>query len=330
MIPFPIDLIGIAGCYGILLLMYRAISDSKTHSFGARISAALISYAFGFFVFDYLVNGLLLIIETFTTIYAILGFFKFVMLNGFLFWLFDKYADRSQFTEIMNFIRISIVFGNYFRLKDVDTQEQIGTHRMKELYREVHGKPFTEDVIATPFDEQPTRFKKVTVEELKESKRKVPPEYQDQIASLRRKQRTDVSVAFRFQLMDAGFHPFLRMMEQFEIDPRTNVLSFSIIAPLERPIPSSTPAEQTRLIERTYEALHLLIDQEWFALYAPFFTDISVRCCNKHFNDAVIETVVPVMELRISMHALRQRTDRIATVTEIRSIAEIQFFQPKG
>lgn len=328
MIPLQIDLIGAAGCYGLLRLMYSALLTSKTHSIGSRITSVIISTVFTFFFLDYIVNCIIITVEVFRSPVAILGYTGFMVMNGVLYWLIDKFSDKVALVETLNFVRTSVLFGNYFRLKDVDTQEQIGTHRMKELYREVHGKPFTDDVIATPFDEQPTQFKKVSVKELKEKKKKAPPEYSDQVASLKRKQRTDVSVAFRFQLMDAGFHPFLRLMEQFEIDPQTNVLSFSIIAPMERPIPSSTPAEQTRLIEKTYEALHLLIGQEWFALYAPFIAEFSVRCCNKLFTDAMIEAVVPVMELRISLDALRQRTDRITTVTEIRSIAEIQFFQP--
>ncbi len=325
MIPLQIDLIGAAGCYGILLLMYSALHTSKTHSIASRIFSALFSYVFSFFVIDYAVNCVIVFINVFTSPDAILGLTGFVCMNGILYWLIDKFSDKTRIVETMNFVRSSLIFGNYFRLRDVDTQEQIGTYRMKELYKEVHGKPFRDEVIATAFDEQVTKFKRVSIEELQKKEKHYPPEYFEELEDLKQKQRRDVSVSFRFQLMDAGFHPFLRLMEQFEIDPVTKILSFNIIFPLLQSMPVSTPAERSRLCEKTYESLHILIAQEWFPLYAPFVANISVLCCKAEFTDEMREVVVPLMSFQISMHALRIRGNRITTVTNIHSIAKIEF-----
>ncbi|MFZ4620096.1 MAG: hypothetical protein ACOYNS_06035 [Bacteroidota bacterium] len=323
--PIQIDLIAVAGCYGLLLLLYKALRESKTHSIGSRISSMIFSTAFSFFVLDYMVNCIIITVDVFRSPVAILGYTGFVVMNGVLYWLIDKFADKVQLVETMNFVRTSVLFGNYFRFRDVDTQEKIGTNRMKKIYEEVHGKPFTDDVIATAYDEQVTKFKKVSVEELKEKKEQYPPEYFDELKQLKAMERTDVSVAFRFQLMDAGFHPFLQKMENFSIDPVTGILSIDIIAILERPIPVESSVDRLRLIERTYEALHILIAQEWFRLYQPFVRSFSVICSNRIFTEEMHEVVVPIMTMMIPLNMLSMRTNRITNVAEIQKIAEIAF-----
>ncbi len=326
MLPIQIDLFCAFVVYLLLMMVYNQLQSSAIHTIASRLLSVFLSYLFLFFLADYLLINVLVILKIFDDPYNILTFIGAVFLNGFLVWAIRKGAEKFQLTEMLNYIRTSLVFGNYFRLRDVDTQERIGTHRMKTIYEEVHGKPFSEEILATPFDQQVTKFKKVSLEELKEKPKRLPPEYREEIVQLKAMQVTDVSVSFRFQLMDAGFHPMLRLMEHFVIDPNTLTLSFDITYPVEKKISAAAPAEQDRMAEKVYEALHIIIGQDWFSLYAPYIGSISVLCRKKDFNDEMHEVVIPIMSLTVSLEKLRLRANRITTISEIRSIAVINFF----
>jgi hypothetical protein len=325
MLPFPIDVVGFIGCYAVLMLVYHAISQTNTHSFGVLLLSVAISYTFLFFLADYFLNVLILIVELFTNPTAFFPFFGTCLITGFMVKVYFSPPEKMNLAEMQNFIKASLSFENYFRLRDVDTQEKIGTHKMKKIYEEVHGKPYTEEVIATAFDEQMTTFKKVSIEELKEKKKQYPPEYFEEVARLNEKQTTDVSVSFRFQLMDNTFHSLLTMMDHFEINPVERILTVGIMYPVDKNISLQTQAEKIRLVERVYEALHILIAQEWFLLYMPFISIITVTCRQKEFSDIMIETVKSLMTFKISLHNLHLRSTRITTGPEIMKIAAINF-----
>ncbi len=325
MLPSLIDVAGSAGCYVVLMMLYNAVNQSNSHSFGIRIFSTAMSYALIFFVADYLLHVLILTVQLFYDPFAFYSFFGTIVITGFMVKIFLDPPEKMNLVEMKNYIRVSLFFGNYFRLRDVDIQEKIGTHKMKKIYEEVHGKPFTEDVIATPFDQQVTTFKKVSIEELNEKKRQYPPEYFDEVSRLNEKQITDVSVSFRFQLMDKSYHALLAMMDHFEIDPAERILSINIIYPVDKNISLQTQAEKIRLVERVYESLHILIAQEWFSLYAPFINTINVSCRQKEFGDNMAELIRPLMTFKISLHDLRLRSSRITTAPEILKIAAINF-----
>ena len=325
MIPFPIDVLGFVGIYAVLMLLYHAILSSDTHSIGIRILSSLLSYVISFFFLNMVFHFLRLLYLLFNDATAILGFFFLMVAALLTYRIYNINPEKYMIHEMLNFVRTSLTFGNYFRLRDVDTQEQIGTHKMKKIYEEVHGKPFTEEVIATPFDRQVTTFKKVTLEELQEKKRKYPPEYFEEVAQLKSKRTTDVSVSFRFQLLDNRSHSFLSLMDHFQIDPVSRILSISVIFPVDKTIPFRTRPDQVRLTVRVYESLQILISQEWLDLYVPFFNLISVSCLQKEFSDTMSETVHPLMTFTISHHNLLIRASRITTETELSKIAEIRY-----
>lgn len=326
MLPILIDIFCGMLTYLVLMQMYILLQQSNTHSFVVRIVSVFLSYLFISFIADYLFHNVMISYEALIDPYGMLPLFAIILLDGVFFWAIRKGADKLQVVEMSNYIRTSLIFGNYFRLRDVDTQEKIGTHNMKKIFEEVHGRPFTDDVIATPFDQQVTKFKKVSLDELKVKTKRFPPEYHDQMQSLKERQLTDVSVAFRFQLLDAGFHPLLPLIEHVQIDPVSMTISIEIVYPLEKSFSLKTPVDRTRLIESVYQALHVLIDQEWYHLYAHYTGTLSVLCSKREFGDQMLEKIVPLMSLRISYNKLRNRTNRITTITEIESIAEIQFF----
>jgi len=328
MLPTPIDLVGFFGGYFVMMMLYNAMNQSNTHSLLVRLLAALLAYSIIFFLLDYFLNFGLLTYEFFTATQYMNGFLWIVMsfFTGFLVRWYVLRPEKFMVDEMKNFIWISLTFGNYFRLKDVDTQERIGTYKMKKLFQEVHGRPFTKDVIATAFDQQVTTFKKVPVEELQNTTRHYPPEFTEELAQLRSKQRTDVSASFTFELMDNRSHPFLVLMEHFVIEPTERILSFEINFPSDKTVAVETEAQQTLLVERIYLCLQVLIDQEWFGLYTPFFGMITILCKQKEFNVSMHEIARPLMTISISLHNLQIRANKITTGNEIVKIARIQFF----
>lgn len=329
MLPSFIDLLCGIVTYAIVMQLYEYGNRTRTTAIPYRITSAIISIILIFFLLDYGSHFFILTYRFYTTAEEMNAYawYRYIIVTGILFKAHEFLDEKMRATEMSNFIFASIRFNGYFRETDVDTRQRIADHSMRTAYQEQTGRPFHEDLLATSFGEQPTRFKKVSLDELKEKKKSRPPEYQEQIASLKQNRRTDVSVAFRFQLMDSGSHPFLKWMEHFVIDPQLKELSFRIITPLERTVPCTTHAEQSRLIERTYEALHLLIAFDWFHLYASYIGSISVCFCNNVFSEKMTEEEIPLMQMTISVNSLRQRADRITTISEIRSITSIQFFQ---
>ncbi|MFA5834039.1 MAG: hypothetical protein WDA22_11250 [Bacteroidota bacterium] len=325
MLPLQIDFIAFVGSYFVAMMLYNAILQSNTHSVVERVGSAFMSYAVLFFVLDFFLNVLLMAYEVILNPSAFLQFIGIMLLTGLLVRVYTNRPEKLNIDEMRNFMKTSLLFGNYFRLKDVDTQEQIGNDKMKKLYQEVHGKPFTDDVIATPFDQQVTTFKKVSIEELRETKKQYPPEYFEEVEQLNAKKTTDVSVSFRFQLLDNTLHALLKHMVHFKINPLIRNLDVHIRFPVEKKIPIQTSAEQNRLVERVYESLQILIAQEWFTLYVPFFSTINVECQQSIFDEAMNESIQPTMSFKVSLLNLQLRSSRITTGSEIVKIADVKF-----
>jgi hypothetical protein len=310
-----------------MLLLYHEIDRSKTHSLLIRLPAALLSYCILFFLFDYFLNFALLTMEFFSTmqIGIVFQWTGMTIITGLFVRWYIMRPEKLMIDEMKNFVRVSLTFGNYFRLRDVDTQEQFGTYKMKKLFQEVHGRPFTSDVLATPFDEQVTTFKKVSKEELQNKYKHYPPEFTEELVQLQSNKCTNVSSSFNFELLENSLHPFLVMMEQWSIDPVARILSFEIIFPSEKIVPMDTETHQRHIIEQIYQSLQVLIDLKWFQLYTPFFDTLNIQCKQKEFDHSMREIARPFMTFSISIRDLKLRADKITTGSEIVRFAGIQF-----
>lgn len=330
MLPFFVDCVCIAALYFSLVQTYDLGERLQSASLAYRLLATVLAYSIAVFVFDYILNIVLVTYEFYSSadLGAGLAWFGRVLFTGVMVRIYNFYEEKLNITEMLNFIYSALSFGNYFRRKDADTREMIGTHRMKTIYTEVHGKQFSDEVLATPFDQQVTTFKRVPLEALKESKRKPPPEYENEIDQLKQKKTTDVSVSFKFELYENRSHPLLALMDRWIIDPVRRELVITIVFPSEKPVPVDIPAERNRLIERIYESLQILIDQQWFALYVEYISFIVVEGIQRSFNDQMVEIGRPVVTMRISLHNLRIRASRITTGSDLATIASIHFPQP--
>jgi hypothetical protein len=327
MLPFFVDIFGCAAFYFFLMRLYAVGEQQRPATMLFRLTAAFLSIAFTLFAFDYVLNLVL----------ATIGLFRYFDPAAGVQWIgkafatlliyrtIDIHAEKLTVSEILNFVSASVLFGNYFRVRDADTRSMIGTHRMKTIYEEVHGKPFSDEVIATSFDQQPTTFKKVPVEALKDRTRKPPPEYSNEVALLQQRMAADVTSSFRFELAENRSHPLLAYMHRWVIEPERRDLLIDIVFPSEKRVPIEVPAERVRLIEQVYESLHILIDLEWFSLYTPYIDRCTVVCRQMAFNDLMVEEASTIMIFRISLQDLRERASRITTGTEIQRIAQIEY-----
>ncbi len=328
MLPFPIDIIGFASFYFLMKQLYALVIQSNTHSFTMRLLSSLIAYCIVYFLFDYCLNVVLITVDFYTdaqysTAYEWIGI---TLLTGLLIQWYTMRPQELNSSSIKDFIVGSLYFKHYFRLTDVDTQEKIGTHNMKTLYEEVHGKPFTDDLLATSFDQHVTKFKKVSLEELQKKEKRYPPEYFEEIVKLKANQTTDISVSFRFQLLNNTIHPLFKLMQHFEIDPVARRLTIRVLYPEEVIISLQTSFQQIRLVEQTYEALQILISEDWFALYVPYFREVTVTCNQKEITEMMTESIRPLMSMSIPYRDLKLGADRITTGSAIKKIAQIQFF----
>jgi hypothetical protein len=328
MLPVLIDIvIGIASL--VFLKQMSAIGGRlQSHSVLFRLLLALFSYGLFFGVFDYLLNFFLLmnamILEG--DFKAGIGWVGMVLTTTLLYRIYLFYDEKIELREMLNIAMVAIRFGNYFRLRDADTRELIGTHRMKRIYEEVHGAPFKEEVLATPFDQMPTTFKKVPVEALKDTRRKLPLEFREEAALLEQGKRADVSASFRLELMGNRSHPFFALMDSFIIDPKDGSLTIEIRFPSERMVPVERAADRDRLVGHIYVAVHVLMELPWFRLYEPYVKNIVIIGVQRYFNDAMVETARPIVRFAAVRTELRGRGTRITTAADMKNIASIQFF----
>jgi len=307
--------------------LYTLGERFRSSSIVFRMFSSLFAYGCLFFVLDVVVNFILITVNVFTStdVGAALAWFGIIIFTLLFYRMYLIVDEKLNLSEMKNFAFAAMTFGNYFRLQDAETRDTIGTHRMKTIYEEVHGRPFTGDILATPFDQRMTTFKKVPVEALKEVKRKLPPEYQNEISSLQQQIVTDVSDSFRFELIDNRTHSFFVLMTRCMIDPVQRELTIDLLFPAEKMVLIDIPAERARLIERVYESLQILIDQTWFSLYVQYISFIIILSKQKFFNEMMVDEERPIMQFRISLHQLRLHASRITTGTEIQRIATIQF-----
>jgi hypothetical protein len=323
-----IDIVCSAVLYVVLRMLYKIGERLHRVSVLYRMFAAVTVCLLGVFVIDYFVNIVRLTYLFYTTaeVATALKWFG-AMLSFALFYrvyvVFDEYLEV---TETMNFASAAIRFGNYFRERDVDTQERIGTHRMKTIYAEVEGRPFREENIATSFDRTPKTISPVPVEALQGSTEKPPPEYGNEMASVRRGARTDVSVSFRFSLMGNRSHPFLPLMDRFVIDPSSNQLTGCILFPPEQTVPAERTADKDRLVGHLYVALQILAGLPWFRFYERHAPVIIMTVLQQSFNDAAALQERSILRFGISLERLRGRGTRITTADDLRNIASIIFY----
>ncbi len=328
MLPLPIDMIVIVGTYVILKLTYDLFEQSQRHWISLRIFASATAYLLAAALIDFVINYFSLCYEVITggSAKSILSWVFLTMITGLLIRGYHFMADKLKTDEMGNFIVDALLLRSYFRMRDVDLQEQIGTFRMKKLYREVHGNEFSHDVISTPFDRVKDKSKKTPAPEPLTKKKKYPPDYQSELSQLKAKKVTNVSASWCFELFESPLHPLLPLMQNVIIDPVKMKLELDILFPEEKIVTTETQGERIRLIEKVYQAIQILIDQEWFALYAPFISTVEVICKQKELNDEMKGTSRPLMRWTMAYHTLRLRASRITPASEIEKLAEIQFF----
>lgn len=324
MIPFVFDIFGIAVVYALLLMTYTSFSARRSAAFGYRLIAAFLSYLLLLLLIDYGVNIVRITAGFFTrpAFDSFVAWTGILMLTGLLVRGYLHRSEKLNIDEMVNFIRASLRFDNYFRLRDVDTQEAIGKHKLRTTYEEVHGKPFDESLIATPFDELPTVFKRVGTEPA-QPRRYRPAGFTEHIAALRSGRVPELNESFTFEMRKNETHPFLPMMSRFLLDPSTGTLSFTIRLPLEFVYSAERKAERTRLIEQIYISLHHVLSLEWMPLYLPYFGRMTANCTKQEMSDDAVEYERPVLTFSIAVKEMQVRAARITTISEIERIAAI-------
>ncbi len=317
MIPFVVDMFGVAVSYAMLLMTYTSLSSVPNSSIGLRFISIMLSYLLMFFLIDYGVNIVVITVGFFTrpafgTFVAWMGI---VVLTGLLTRAYVSRPTRLNIDEMTNFIGASLRFDNYFRLRDVDTQEQIGKYKARKIYEDVHGAPFDESVIATPFDEMPTVFKRVGTGPAQQRPYR-PAGYDEHHAALRAGTIPDLDESFTFEMRKYEKNRLLQHMSRFVLDPSTRTLSAVILLPEQMP-------DRIRLIERIYIALHHLLSIEWMPLYTPYFGRITISCKKLEMTENAVEAEIPLLTFSISVKDLQIRANRITTFSEIERIARI-------
>lgn len=328
MLPMIIDVLCVVVLYNVLRILYKIGERLRQPPFVYRIGTVAVIYLLGFFILDYLLNIVLLTHAFYTT--ADVGnakkWFGAVLSCAFFYRVYVVFDEYLKVTETMNFASVAVRFGNYFRERDVDTQEKIGTHRMKSIYTEVSGRPFRDELIATTQDHAPAGTKTMPAEEPKDAAEKPPPEYSNEIASIRRGAQTDVSVSFRFGLLGNRSHPFLPLMDRFVIDPSSQQLTGSILFPPEQTVPVELAADKDRLAGHLFVALQVLVGLPWFRHYERHAPVIIMTLVQQSFNDAVKIQERPILRFGIRLERLRGRGTRITTASDLRALASITFY----
>lgn len=329
MLPLFIDFFGFFLSYFLLMMVFNLIHQSQSHAFFHRILSAILSYAVVGFLLDYVINYIRVTVGFYsdTDMMKAVAWIFLSVITGLFIRAYMSRPEKLNIDEMKNFIRVALTFGNYFRLKDVDIREQIGTYKMKKIYEEVEGKPFSDEVIATAFDERVTTFKKVPVEELAKKKKHLPPEYRETIAQLKNHQTADISVPIRLELMDNTVHPFFSMIDRCVIDPVNQTFSMTIVIPMEKKVPRVTGAERTRLIEKLYEMVQIFIAFEWFPLYTPYILAIHVTMIQMTFSDAMTDEPIPIITFTIPYDVLLKRGEMITPASTIEKIADVRFLE---
>ncbi|NUN69608.1 MAG: hypothetical protein HUU02_07840 [Bacteroidetes bacterium] len=313
----------------ILRSLYRTGEQLRRPSFLFRLVSAGTIVLFFIFLLDYALNIILQTHAFYTT--ADVGnamiWFGGMTLTALLYRGYVVFKDDWEVTEVMNFAAVAVRFGNYFRERDVDTQERIGDHRMRTIYAEVTGTPFREELLRTEFDQPKKRTdSQPDVTPSVDPGVKPPPEYGNEMASLRRGAVTDVSVSFRFGLMGNRAHPFLPLMDRFIIDPVQHQLSASVLFPPEQTVPFGNPADKDRLLGHLYVALQVVIALPWFRFYERHAPVIILTAVQQSFDDAMTVRERPLLRFGILLERLRGRGTRITTANDLRTLASITYY----
>ena len=325
MIPYPFDVIFASALFSLCAMLFRYGETTQPRSWTYRSAAFLFSIVFLALLVSVLIHVGVIIVSLFLADTEIISFVFTVVIAAILYRLTLMYPEWFPFTETMNFMLDALRFRNHFRVRDAATREMIGTHRMKEIYREVHGREFDGKEFEPQFNERMSPVRSSSSGQMESRRIPLPPEYEEQRRSLEAGQRTDVSVAFRFELLSVGTHPFTPFMEEFIIDPADRCLQIGLFFPFERPQELTHPSQRRRMTGDVYESLQHLIPLPWFRLYARYIGTILLQCHQREFADGVTASVRPLMELRIPLATLRENSDRITPYERIITMASVTF-----
>ncbi|MBI2427620.1 MAG: hypothetical protein HYV29_02245 [Ignavibacteriales bacterium] len=233
------------------------------------------------------------------------------------------YDDSLALSEMKNFFREALLFGNYFRKRDHEIREEIDRHEVRRIYREVTNKELTSEVTATPFDHYAPPLSKDRVPEQKISRRI----HAENIRGLILGERIDVTEAFHLELMGNKAHAYLPLINDIVIDGKNFSLMFSLILPLEQRIRWDEPNARQRTIERIYELLVILTSLPWFTAYDRFVRVINVTLYQTELNDEVREELKEELRCEIPLSKLRARGTMITPASEVEKMAKITFLK---
>lgn len=323
-----IDILCSAVLYMMLRLLYRAGERLRQPPFIYRLFTAGTVYLLAVFLLDYFLNIVRLTYTFYTTaeVGNAMAWFGAMLSFAFFYRVYVVFDEYLEVTETMNFASVAVRFGNYFRERDVDTQEKIGTHRMRTIYAEVTGEPFRDELIATPYDRPQAKTGTVPPAPTKGSPETPSPEYSTEMASIRRGARTDISASFRFGLLGNRSHPFLPLMDRFIIDPPLNQFSASVVFPPEQTVPAVRQADKDRLAGHVYVALQVLISLPLFHFYERYAPILIITVVQQSFDDSMTVRERPLLRFGISLERLRGRGMRITTADDLRKLASITFY----
>lgn len=318
-----LSLVTLLGLYTVLLYTRRSLEQHPSHSFILRLVISIVGWCLVITFAVYCVS-IISLVAAFFSGNPDAGYLVVVqlILLTVLFRVYVYYEENIEVAEMKNFLRDALFFRNYSRRKDYELREEIDRHEMQRIYKEVTGKEPIADSTATAYDYHPSQRSKNSVSGQKISLQL----HEHTIRELAARRETEVTEAFRLELMGNNTHPYIPLIANAVIDGKTSTLSLAIVLPVDQQLRWNEPNAKQRLIERMYEFLVILTSLPWFNMYLRYSNTVIARLIQTHLNDEAKEVQKEVLQFKILLSKMRARGTKITPASEIEKMATITFF----
>ncbi|MGB2867250.1 MAG: hypothetical protein WBD36_02265 [Bacteroidota bacterium] len=239
------------------------------------------------------------------------------------------HTEILDYDRVQPFLFASLKFQRYGASRE-NIFAKLEQQEIKAIYKEQTGKDLT-------FEPQGKKqFREMSEAEARRElaeARKINPRsihLKAEIDQLLQGKTTDITEAFKINVMKLARHRLYEECSDVAIDPETKTMRFKIRFPELTSGVELTRERMFRIYQDLYDALQSLNMEHWMAPYHEFIESYSITCHRVEMDGFDMSQEIPFMTMEIATSELRSREKTIFIASELAKIATITMTEGKN
>lgn len=240
--------------------------------------------------------------------------------------------ELFDFPHMKLFIKESLAFDDPSRRRN-EVFQDLEKHEIQRVYREVTGRDPLADHGETDRRLGKT-LKSVTGREFREDgrarmdQREVgkllaqpveSPALAEELRQLEQGSIVDIADSWKINSMKCPPHDWHKFVSEARIDPKKRILGLDLRSETFQQSRLMGNEDLYRFKQDLYDFFQALYQQDWMKPYLKYASVITCRCCNLSVDAFEGQTIVPLLQVEISLDLLQGYSNKFFNVGEMRS-----------